>query len=118
MAEQIQCRHTEQTAETATEHFFTGIQQRQASETIQVERFSRMDRLKVPPIDFYQLKVSYQTLVTEEHPHTAQKLADERIFTEADVALFTSRTWLEKTWGTIWPKPKRVNISLSINGYI
>lgn len=55
--------------------------------TIQIERFSRMDRLKVPPIDFYQLKVSYQTLITEEHPNTSQKLADESIFTGADVTL-------------------------------
>ena len=67
--------------------------------TIQVERFSRMDRLKVPPIDFYQLKVSYQTLITEEHPHTAQKLADERIFTEADVALIHKQDLAGKNLG-------------------
>ena len=66
---------------------------------IQIERFSRMDRLKVPPIDFYQLKVSYQTLITEEHPHTAQKLADERIFTEADVALIHKQDLAGKNLG-------------------
>lgn len=55
--------------------------------TIQIERFSRMDKLKVPPIEFYQLKVSYQTLITEEHPHTVQKLTDENIFTEANATL-------------------------------
>lgn len=54
---------------------------------IQIERFSRMEKLQVPPIDFYQLKVSYQTLITEEHPHTAEKLSDENIFTEADATL-------------------------------
>lgn len=54
---------------------------------IQIERFSRMDKLKVPPIDFYQLKVSYQTLITEEHPHTNEKLTDENIFIEADTTL-------------------------------
>ena len=54
---------------------------------IMIERFPRTTLLKVPPIDFYQLKVSYQTLTTEEHPHTDEKLADEKIFTEADVAL-------------------------------
>ena len=52
-----------------------------------IERFPRTTLLKVPPIDFYQLKVSYQTLTTEEHPHTDEKLADEKILTEADVAL-------------------------------
>ena len=54
---------------------------------IMIERFPRIKLLKVPPIDFYQLKVSYQTLITEEHPHTDEKLADEKIFTEADVTL-------------------------------
>ena len=54
---------------------------------IMIERFPRTTLLKVPPIDFYQLKVSYQTLTTEEHPHTDEKLADEKILTEADVAL-------------------------------
>ena len=54
---------------------------------IQIERFSRMDKLKVPPIDFFQLKVSYQTLITEEHPHTNEKLTDENIFIETDTTL-------------------------------
>lgn len=67
--------------------------------TIQIERFSRMDRLKVPPIDFYQLKVSYQTLITEEHPNTSQKLADESIFTGADVTLIHKQDLAGKTLG-------------------
>lgn len=67
--------------------------------TIQIERFSRMDKLRVPPIDFYQLKVSYQTLITEKHPHTAQKLADESIFTEADVALIHKQDLAGKDLG-------------------
>lgn len=54
---------------------------------IMIERFPRTTLLKIPPIDFYQLKVSYQTLTTEEHPHTDEKLTDEKILTEADVAL-------------------------------
>ena len=54
---------------------------------IMIERFPRTTLLKVPPIDFYQLKVSYQILTTEEHPHTDEKLTDEKILTEADVTL-------------------------------
>ncbi|MBM6890270.1 DEAD/DEAH box helicase family protein [Bacteroides caecigallinarum] len=54
---------------------------------IMIERFPRTKLLKIPPIDFYQLKVSYQTLTTEEYPHTDEKLTDEKILTEADVAL-------------------------------
>ena len=65
--------------------------------TIQIERFSRMDKLKVPPIEFYQLKVSYQTLITEEHPHTVQKLTDENIFTEANATLILRQDLSGKT---------------------
>lgn len=65
--------------------------------TIQIERFSRMDKLKVPPIEFYQLKVSYQTLITEEHPHTVQKLTDENIFTEANATLIHRQDLSGKT---------------------
>lgn len=67
--------------------------------SIPIERFSRMDKLKVPPIDFYQLKVSYQTLITEEHPHTTQKLSDERIFTQADYTLIHQQDLTGKTLG-------------------
>ena len=48
MAEQIQCRHTEQTAETATEHFFTGIQQRQASENYPGRTFLQNGQAESP----------------------------------------------------------------------
>jgi type III restriction enzyme len=40
-----------------------------------VQRFSRMDYLKLPNVDFFQLKVEYTTLITEEHPNTKTKLA-------------------------------------------
>lgn len=56
-------------------------------ETVKIERFSRMQKLNVPPVDFYQLKVSYQTLITENSPHTKEKLADEKIFAEAEATL-------------------------------
>ena len=63
------------------------LNQGKLKKQIMIERFPRIKLLDVPPIDFYQLKVSYQTLTTEEHPHTDEKLADEKIFTEADVTL-------------------------------
>lgn len=56
-------------------------------EPIQIERFSRIKKLQVPPIDFYQLKVSYQTLITEEHPHTEEKLTDKGILIKPDATL-------------------------------
>lgn len=39
-----------------------------------VERVSRMDFLKVPKVDYYQLKVSYQSIEEEEKANTKEKL--------------------------------------------
>lgn len=44
-----------------------------------LQRFSRMEKLHVPPIDFYQLKVSYQARVAEEELNTARALQDEEL---------------------------------------
>jgi len=52
-----------------------------------IERFSRMDHMQVPPIDFYQLKVSYETLVTDEANDSSQRLKDPSLISETDIAL-------------------------------
>lgn len=49
-----------------------------------VERFSRMDYLEVPPIDFYQLKVSYETIIIDEESNTSARLSDESLITESE----------------------------------
>ena len=49
-----------------------------------IERFSRLDYLKVPPIDFYQLKVSYETLIIDEESNTAARLSDEKIIAKSE----------------------------------
>ncbi len=49
-----------------------------------VERFSRMDYLKVPPIEFYQLKVSYETLIIEEDSNTSARLSDKTLITKSE----------------------------------
>jgi type III restriction enzyme len=41
-----------------------------------VERTSRMEFLELPKIDFYQMKVTYQSIDEEENENTAQKLLD------------------------------------------
>lgn len=41
-----------------------------------VDRFSRMEQLDLPLVDFYQLKVKYQSINEEEEPHTQKKLAE------------------------------------------
>lgn len=52
-----------------------------------IERFSRMDKQLVPPIDFFQLKVEYETQVIEEQPDTATLLADENLKQKANRSL-------------------------------
>lgn len=49
-----------------------------------VERFSRMEYLKVPPIDFYQLKVSYETLTIDEESNTSARLADDNLLAKSE----------------------------------
>lgn len=44
-----------------------------------INRYSRMEKLKVPPIDFYQLKVSYETLVIEDENDVQQRLQNPSI---------------------------------------
>ncbi len=56
---------------------------------VAIERFSRMEHLQVPPIDFYQLKVSYQTLQIDEHTDVVVELNDEAILQEADLAVIS-----------------------------
>lgn len=42
----------------------------------EVQRFSRMDFLELPLVDFYQLKVEYKTIDIEDSPNTEKKLND------------------------------------------
>lgn len=39
-----------------------------------VERFSRMDYLELPLVDFYQLEIEYKTIDIEDSPNTGNKL--------------------------------------------
>lgn len=52
-----------------------------------IERYSRMEQMQVPPIDFYQLKVSYETLVFDENNDPHVRLQDPAILVEADSML-------------------------------
>ena len=52
-----------------------------------VERFSRMERQQVPPIDFYQLKVSYETLIVEKSDKPSQRLQEEGVLARATISL-------------------------------
>lgn len=52
-----------------------------------IERYSRMERMQVPPIDFYQLKVSYETLIIDDANDPAKRLRDENLLVQSDMAL-------------------------------
>lgn len=54
-----------------------------------IERYSRMDRQQVPPIDFYQLRVIYKTIEIESQPDTAARLADPALLRKLDKSLVT-----------------------------
>ena len=52
-----------------------------------IDRFSRMERMQVPAIDFYQLKVSYETLIIDENDDPGQRLRSEDVLALADITL-------------------------------
>ena len=52
-----------------------------------LQRFSRMEKLRVPPIDFFQLKVSYLTLVLEDELNTAKELQRNELYATSDLQL-------------------------------
>ena len=41
-----------------------------------INRYSRMDSKQLPPIDFYQLKVEYRTIIIPNQPNTTERLSD------------------------------------------
>ena len=56
-----------------------------------LQRFSRMEKLRVPPIDFFQLKVSYLTLVLEEKLNTAKELQRADVCSISDSQLISQQ---------------------------
>ena len=52
-----------------------------------IDRFSRMECVQVPPIDFFQLKVSYETLIIDEANDPHARLQEESILVAKSAAL-------------------------------
>ncbi len=61
--------------------------QKPSNEVELIERFSRMERMQVPPIKFYQLKVSYEALVVDEANEPAKRLSEENVIVKSDISL-------------------------------
>lgn len=54
-----------------------------------IERYSRMDQLKLPKIDFYQFQVKYKTFDLESQPDIVARLSDPNILRKLDTTLVT-----------------------------
>jgi superfamily II DNA or RNA helicase len=82
---------------------------RKEKEPDKVPRFSRMDYLKLPKIDFYQLNVEYETIIAEENANTDEKITSIDIKEHFDIAVITER-------GFSPDDLKRKNILESVEG--
>lgn len=60
-------------------------------EPVMVDRISRMDYLKLPKVDFYQLKVEYETIVIEESANSEKNLSDIDVKDYFDTATVVER---------------------------
>ncbi|MBQ6209847.1 MAG: DEAD/DEAH box helicase family protein [Prevotella sp.] len=58
-----------------------------SSDTKMIDRYSRMEKMQVPPIDFYQLKVSYETLIVDENNNPAARLQNENLIAKMNISL-------------------------------
>ncbi|MBI4646721.1 MAG: DEAD/DEAH box helicase family protein [Bacteroidia bacterium] len=68
-----------------------------------IERFPRMEYLKLPSVDFFQMKINYHTLVQDENPMTVEKL--KQLLSEIDKykakALIRSQRNFSEDQGTV-----------------
>lgn len=61
------------------------------SDLVKIERFSRMDYLKLPKIDFYQLNVEYETVVTDQEAQPEKTIPQINTKNHFDTAVIVER---------------------------
>lgn len=61
------------------------------SGTVMIERFSRMDYLKLPKIDFYQLNVEYETVITNQEAEPEKTIPQINTKNHFDTAVIVER---------------------------
>ena len=71
-----------------------------SSDTKMIDRYSRMEKMQVPPIDFYQLKVSYETLVVDENNDPAARLQDANLLAKMNISLIHQQNMERKLLAT------------------
>lgn len=54
-----------------------------------IHRHSRMEKLKLPPIDFYQVQINYKTIETENVSDIAKYLREHNIPTKDNTVIYT-----------------------------
>ena len=69
-------------------------------ETKMIDRFSRMEKMQVPPIEYYQLKVNYETLVIDENNNPAERLQESNIFVTLKTSLIHQQDMERKLLAT------------------
>lgn len=69
-------------------------------ETKKIDRFSRMEKMQVPPIEYYQLKVNYETLVIDENNNPAERLQDSNILVTLKTSLIHQQDMERKLLAT------------------
>ena len=82
-----------------------------------VERYSRMDKLKVPPIDFYQLKVSYQTMIVEEEVNVSMRLQNEALLQKSAMNLILQQDMEGNIIG-LSAEEQEDNVRISFNQWL
>ena len=82
-----------------------------------VERYSRMDKMKVPPIDFYQLKVSYQTLIVEGDFDISMRLQDEVLLRKSAMSLIHQQDMEGRIIG-LSEEEQEDNVRISFNHWL
>lgn len=75
-----------------------------------IERFSRMERMQVPPIDFYQLKVGYETLIIDEANNPHARLQDKTILVETPTALIHQQDMEGRIVGTYQQETNHIQL--------
>ncbi|MBU0701579.1 DEAD/DEAH box helicase family protein [bacterium] len=61
------------------------------NDPVMIERFSRMDYLKLPKIDFYQLNVEYETILTEQEAEPEKTISQINPKNHFDTAVIEER---------------------------
>lgn len=86
---------------------------------ITLKRYSRMDYLKLPKIDFYQLKINYETLVIEEaKPETDIPLSVDSAYIGGDIIKTTDLSMSQESTTIVVDNTERGTKPATFNSWL